>query len=94
MKYCVFFESGLEFFNEKIGEATEGRGSIVKCGETLFDGEGGWGACENLVELSMCDSPIETFEHIWLIFSGCLIPFCPFCQKTVEIHFLCIQLIN
>ena len=44
--------------------ATEGRGSIMKCGETPF--KGGWrgrdggGDCENLVELSMCDGPIET----------------------------------
>ena len=52
MKYCVFFGGGLELFNEKIGEATEGRGSIVKCGETPFDP----------LELSMCDSPIETFQ--------------------------------
>ena len=61
MKNYVSFEGGLEFFNEKNGKATEGRGSIVKCGETPF----GRGACENLMQLSICDGPIETFEYIW-----------------------------
>ena len=37
-KSCVLFEGALENPNEKNGEATEGRGSIVKYGETLFDG--------------------------------------------------------
>ena len=46
MKCCVSFGGGLEFFNEKNGEATEGRGFIVKCEETLFEGVGG-GTCEN-----------------------------------------------
>ena len=61
LKYCVSFGGGLEFFDEKNGEATERRGFIVKCGETPFEG---W-ACENPVELSMCDGPIETYEYIW-----------------------------
>ena len=58
---CIFVD-GLVFFNEKNGgEATEGRGSTVKYGETLFEE----GACENLVKLSICDNPTETFEYIW-----------------------------
>ena len=48
-------------------------------------------ACANPVGLSMFDDPIETAEYIWWIFVGCLIGFC---HKTVEIHFLFIQLIN
>ena len=56
-----YFGGGLEFFNEKNGETTEGRGSIVKCGEIPFER----GACENLMQLSICDGPIETFEYIW-----------------------------
>ena len=55
---------------EKIGEATEGRASRVKCSEALLEW-GGWGggggrmwgrmwACEDLVRLSMCDGMIET----------------------------------
>ena len=57
----------MEFFNEKSGEAMEGRGFIVKCGEAPFEGGGsggGEGGCENLIELSMCDAPIETVEYI------------------------------
>ena len=45
----------------------EGRGFIVKCGEAPFEGGGsggGEGGCENLIELSMCDAPIETVEYI------------------------------
>ena len=49
------------------------------------------GACENPVELRMCDGPIETVEYIWLIFGGCWVGFS---YKTAEIHILCIQLIN
>ena len=48
-------------------------------------------ACENPVGLSKFDDPIETAEYIWWIFVGCMIGFC---HKTVEIHFLFIQLIN
>ena len=36
LKYCVSFGGGLEFFNKINWEATEGRGYIGKCGETLF----------------------------------------------------------
>ena len=49
---------------KKNGEATEERGSIVKCGETLS--ERGGGACENPVGLSMYDGPMETAEYIWV----------------------------
>ena len=50
---------------EKMGEATEGRASRVKCSEALLEWGGGrmWGrkwACEDLVRLSMCDGMIET----------------------------------
>ena len=44
----------------KNGEPTEGRGFIVKCGETSFEG-----VCKNPMELSMCDGPLETVEYIW-----------------------------
>ena len=58
----------MEFFNKKGGEATEGRGFIVKCGEAPFEGGGPWGGggrvCENLIELSMCNALIETVEYI------------------------------
>ena len=54
---------------KKNGEATGGRASIMKCGETPLEywgtGVKGWGvACENPVVLSMCDVPIETFKYI------------------------------
>ena len=66
----------MEFFNKKSGEATEGRGFIVKCGEAPFEGggspvggggpggRGGGRVCENLIELSMCNALIETVEYI------------------------------
>ena len=55
----------MEFFNKKSGEATEGRGFIVKCGEAPFEGgEGGGRVCENFIELSMCNALIETVEYI------------------------------
>ena len=38
LKYCVSFGWGLEFFHEKNREATEGRGFIMKCEETAFEG--------------------------------------------------------
>ena len=60
-KSCVLFEGGLEDSNEKNGEATEGRGSIVKCGETLFD----WG----LVKM-LWDSPCVTILQKLLKTSG------------------------
>ena len=71
----------------------KGKGSIVKCGETPCGGVGdrGWGACENLMELSMCDGPIETHEYIWCIFDQCLIGFC---HITAEIPSFCIELIK
>ena len=40
LKICLSFRGSLEGSNEeKIGEATEGRGSIVKYGETTFGGD-------------------------------------------------------
>ena len=42
-------------------EVTEGRGSIVKCGEALFERGR---VCENIMELFICDCPIKTFEYI------------------------------
>ena len=54
---------------EKMGEATEGRASRVKCREALLEwsgeGEGG-GTCEDLVGLSMCDGLIETVKYTWV----------------------------
>ena len=84
LKSCVSFRGTLEISNEeKNGEVTEGRGSIVKCGNTSFEER----PRENPVRLSMYDGPIETAEHIWV---GIWWVF----QKTAEIHFLCMQLIN
>ena len=51
---------------EKMGEATEGRASRVKCREALLEWSGEGGACEDLVGLSMCDGLIETVKYIWL----------------------------
>ena len=46
---------------KKRGEATERRGFIVKCRETLRR------ACESHVGLSMCDNPMETvFIKRWV----------------------------
>ena len=60
-------EGGLEGSNEeKMGEATEGRASRVKCREALLEWSGEGGACEDLVGLSMCDGLIETVKYIWL----------------------------
>ena len=44
---------------EKMGGATEERGSIVKYGETPFEGGGGVGTCGNPVGLSIYDGPME-----------------------------------
>ena len=38
MKSCLSFGGGLEGSNDENVEATESRGSLVKCGETLFEG--------------------------------------------------------
>ena len=43
----------------------------------------GVGACKNPMELSMCDSPIETFEYIWCILGGCL---SQNCRNTLPLH--------
>ena len=42
--------------------------SMVKCGETRFEGDsgGGGGMCENPVGLSIFDVPVETAEYIWV----------------------------
>ena len=62
LKSCVSFGRGLEGSNkEKMGEATGGRASRVKCREALLEWQG---ACEDLVGLSMCDGMIETVEYI------------------------------
>ena len=53
LKSCLSFVDHLEDSNEKNVEATERRGSIVKCGKCCFRG-----ACENPVRLSMCDGPM------------------------------------
>ena len=72
----------MEGSHEKNEEATEGRGSMVKCGETPFNR--GQGACEYPVGLSMYDGPMETVEYSW-VNGACLIGFC---HKTAEIHSL------
>ena len=65
LKYYVSFGWHFEFFNDKNGEATEEIGTIMKCGETPFERErGARGGCENPMELSMCDGPIEIVEYI------------------------------
>ena len=86
LKYYVSFGGGLEFFDEKNGEATEGRGSIVKCGENPFEE---W-ACENPVELSICDGPIETYNYrkihlvnIWWMLD-CILS--QNCRNTLPLH--------
>ena len=38
LKSCLSFGGGLEGSNDENVEATESRGSLVKCGETLFEG--------------------------------------------------------
>ena len=45
----------------KNGEATKGKGSIVKCGETRFEGG-------RLLKISssLPDVPLETVEYIWV----------------------------
>ena len=64
LKSCVSFGGGLEGSNEeKMGEATEGTASRMKCREALLEW---WGACEDLVGLSMCDGMIETVKYIWV----------------------------
>ena len=49
---------GFEGSNEEKWVSNKARVSIVKYGETPFDGEGG-GACENPVGFSVCDGPME-----------------------------------
>ena len=38
LKSCVLFKGIWSVVMKKNGEAIEGRGSIVKCGETMFEG--------------------------------------------------------
>ena len=68
LKSCVSFGGGLHGSNEeKMGEATEGRASRVKCRKALLELKGmGWGvACEDLVG-AICDGMIETVKCIWV----------------------------
>ena len=60
MTYEEAFQNLLK--SRKNGKVTEGRGSMVKCGETLL--RDGGGACKNPVGLSMCDGPMETIDYI------------------------------
>lgn len=53
-------EGDLRVLMKKNGEATEGRGSIVKCGKTLFEGRG----LQKPVGLSLYDGPIKTVRYI------------------------------
>ena len=68
LKFFVSFGGGLEGSDEeKMGEATEGRASRVKCREALLEWRGGGAeTCEDLVGLSMCDGMTETVKHIWM----------------------------
>ena len=88
LKSSVSFGGDLEGSNEKNGEETEGRTSIVKYGEMLLEwkSRGLWKSC-------LWDSPYVTklLNTFGWIFDSCLIWFC---HKTAEIHFLCIQLTN
>ena len=48
---------------KKKGKVTERRGSIVKCGEMLFER-----SCENPTGLSICDGPMEiVFIKRWIL---------------------------
>ena len=46
-------------------ETTEGRGSVVKCGETLLENLKGDEVCGNSVGLSMNDGLTQTVGYIW-----------------------------
>ena len=54
----------------------------------------GGGACENPVELSKNDRPMETVEYIWMNIWCMLDWIAGFCHKIAEMHFLGIKLIN
>ena len=54
----------------------------------------GKGACDNPVGPSMYDGPMESVEYIYMNIWCMLDWIAGFCHKTVEIHFLGIQLIN
>ena len=55
-------EGDLRVLMKKNGEATEGRGSIVKCGKTLLEERG----LQKPVGLSLYDGPIKTVRYIWV----------------------------
>ena len=52
----------MEGSNEKNGEETEGRTSIVKCGEMLLEWKSR-GLWKSFVGLSICD---EAVKYIWV----------------------------
>ena len=53
--------------NRKKSFCSEMWGDAVRVRVSVEEGkDGGWGACENLVGLSMCDDPIETVKYIWV----------------------------
>ena len=55
------FEEDLYGSNDKNGEATEERVSIVNCWEALSECCG-WGSCENPMGFSMCYSRMESIK--------------------------------